>query len=447
MNNFKIAIIGAGSLSFTRKLMGDILTVEAFNNIDITMMDINEKYLEMTRKLCQKDINENGLDIKIETTLDQREAVTDAKYVINCARVGLLEGLKMDVEIPLKYGVSQCVGDTLGPGGIMYGQRGIPMVLELCKDIREAGDDDCILLNYANPNAMITWACNHYGNVKTMGLCHGVMGGHALLAQVLEVPQEELNYTAAGINHQTWFIQLQYKGEDMTDKVLPAFESHPEILKHEKVRVDMLRRFGYFSTESNGHLSEYLPWYRKDEDELQNWIPDEEDRVKFSDGASKAYYEKCYSRRNEYENNFEEWLQKPSRKFKEENRSREHGSYIMEGLETGKRYRGHFNVVNQGVIDNLADDAIVEVPGYIDATGINIPRVGSLPAGCAAVCSTSINTQRLSVKAALKGDYNLLIQAMMMDPLTGAILTPPEIEEMTREMLQTEKKWLPQYEL
>lgn len=444
--NFKIAVIGAGSLVFTRKLMRDILSVEEFNNIEITLMDIDGDYLEMTRQLIQKDISENDLDIKIVTTLNQREAVRDAKYVINCARVGLLEGLRLDVEIPAKYGVLQCVGDTLCAGGIMYGQRGIPMVLDLCNDIREVSAKDCIMLNYANPNVMLTWACNHYGKVKTLGLCHGVQGTHRLIARVLGVPEDELYYTAAGINHQTWFIELKYLGEDMTGKLLEAFENNEKIARTEKVRLDILKRFGYFSTESNGHLSEYVPWYRKNEVEIKNWVPTEEHRTKFSNGYTKAYYDSCYAGRHKYENNFKDWLQKPSKNFIEENRSFEHASYIIEGLETGRNYRGHFNVINNNCINNLPSDAIVEVPGYVDGNGINIPRVGDLPIGCAAVCNSSINVQRLAVEAAVHGDYNLLIQAMMMDPLTGAILTTSKIENMTKEMLLACEKYLPQYQ-
>ena len=194
----------------------------------------------MVTELCQRDIDENGLKIKIQATTNRREALKDAKYVLNVVRIGGLDAFQLDVDIPLKYGVDQCVGDTLGPGGIMYGQRGIPAVLEFCRDIREAAHPDCLLLNYANPNAMITWACNKYGGVKTIGLCHGVQGGHQQIAEVLGLKQEEVDIICAGINHQTWYIQVKHKGRDMTGKLLEAFEKHPVYSKTEKVRIDML---------------------------------------------------------------------------------------------------------------------------------------------------------------------------------------------------------------
>jgi alpha-galactosidase len=352
-----------------------------------------------------------------------------------------LDAFQLDVDIPLKYGVDQCVGDTLGPGGIMYGQRGIPAVLEFCRDIREAAHPDCLLLNYANPNAMITWACNKYGGVKTIGLCHGVQGGHQQIAEVLGLKQEEVDIICAGINHQTWYIQVKHKGRDMTGKLLEAFEKHPVYSKTEKVRIDMLRRFGYYSTESNGHLSEYVPWYRKRPDEIMDWI----DLSAWMHGETGGYLRVCTENRNWFETDFPRWLEEPPREFTPDKRSQEHGSYIVEGLETGRIYRGHFNVVNNGTITNLPDDAVVEVPGYVDANGINIPKVGDLPLGCAAVCNASISVQRLAVEAAVHGDDMLLRQAMMMDPLTGAVCNPPEIWQMVDEMLVAQAQWLPQY--
>ena len=209
----------------------------------------------------------------------------------------------------------------------------------------------------------------------------------------------------------------------------------------EKCRIDMLRRFGFYSTESNGHLSEYLPWYRKHPDEIKNWI----DLGVWINGETGGYLRVCTEGRNWFETDFPNWLKEPALKYQQQERSNEHGSYILEGLETGRLYRGNFNVVNNGTVTNLPDDAIVEVPGYIDANGVNIPRVGDLPLGCAAVCNASISVQRLAVEAAVLGDDILLRQAMMMDPLVGAVCTPPEIWQMVDEMLVAQEKWLPQY--
>jgi alpha-galactosidase len=439
--SFKVAFIGAGSIGFTRGLLKDLLSVPEFHNIQVAFTDINEHNLSMVTQLCQRDIDANGLDIKIQSTTDRREALKDAKYVFNVVRIGGLEAFELDINIPLKYGIDQCVGDTLCAGGIMYGQRGIPVMLDFCKDIREVAHPDCLLLNYANPNAMITWACNKYGKVNTIGLCHGVQGGHQQIAEVLGLDQDEVDIICAGINHQTWYISVKYKGKDMTDKLLEAFEKHPVYSKTEKVRIDMLRRFGYYSTESNGHLSEYVPWYRKRPEEIMDWI----DLSVWIHGETGGYLRVCTEGRNWFETDFPNWLKEEPKKFDPKDRSQEHGSYIVESLETGRLYRGHFNVVNNGTITNLPDDAVVEVPGYVDYNGINIPKVGDLPLGCAAVCNASISVQRLSVEAAVHGDDLLLRQAMMMDPLVGAVCNPPEIWQLVDEMLVAQAQWLPQY--
>jgi len=440
--SFKVAFIGAGSIGFTRGLLRDLLSVEEFRNIQIAFTDINPNNLDMVTKLCQRDIDANNLDIKIEATLDRREALRGAKYVFNVVRIGGLEAYQLAIDIPLKYGIDQCVGDTICAGGIMYGQRGIAAILDFCKDIREVAAPDCLMLNYANPNAMMTWAANKYGGVRTIGLCHGVQNGHYQIARALGLKQEEVDIICAGINHQTWYIQVKHKGEDMTGKLLEAFEKHPEYSKTEKVRIDMMRRFGYFSTESNGHLSEYVPWYRKRADEIMDWIDLESSWI---NGETGGYLRVCTEGRNWFETDFPNWMKEEPKQFDKTKRGKEHGSYILEGLETGRVYRGHFNVVNNGCISNLPDDAIVEVPGYVDANGISIPRVGDLPLGCAAVCNASISVQRLAVEAAVRGDDMLLRQAMMMDPLVGAVCNPPEIWQMVDEMLVAQAQWLPQY--
>jgi len=437
----KIAFIGAGSIGFTRKLLSDILTVPELQNIEVAFTDINKQNLDMVYQLCQRDIEANGLDIKIQATLDRREAFKDAKYVINCVRIGMLEAFTKDVEIPLKYGVDQCVGDTLSAGGIMYGQRDIAALEGFCKDIREVAKPGCMLLNYSNPNAMVTWYCNKYGGVPTVGLCHGVQGGHKLIAGALGYDQKDIDIICAGINHMTWYISVKHNGVELNDKLLAALEADPEIAKTEKVRIDMMKRFGYFSTESNGHLSEYVPWYRKRTGEIMRWI----DLGKWIDGETGGYLRVCTEGRNWFETDFPNWLKEPPMKYVEEERSQEHGSYIIEALETGRVYRGHFNVVNHGCIENLPDDCIVEVPGFVDTHGINIPRIGNLPLGCAAACMSNITVQRLAVEAGAHGDIMLLRQAMMMDPLVGAVCNPPEIWQMVDEMLIEEAEWLPQY--
>jgi len=437
----KITFIGAGSIGFTRNLVRDLLTVPELRNVEIAFTDIDRKNLDMVYQLCKRDIAENGLETKLAATTDRREALRGAHYVFCVVRIGGLEAFATDIEIPLKYGVDQCVGDTLCAGGLMYAQRGIAALLGFCKDVREVAAPGCILFNYANPMAMLTWACNKYAGVKTVGLCHGVQGGHGQIANALGLKQEEVDIICAGINHQTWYISVKHKGRDMTGKLLEAFEKHPVFSKTEKVRIDMLRRFGYYSTESNGHLSEYVPWYRKNPKEINKWI----DPSDWINGETGGYLRVCTEGRNWFETDFPNWMKAPAHEFTAEKRGHEHGSYIIEGLETGRVYRGHFNVVNNGCITNLPPDAIIEAPGYVDGNGISTPIVGDLPLGCAAVCNASISVQRLGVEAAMHGDDTLLRQAMMMDPLTGALLTPPQIWQMADEMLVAQAQWLPQY--
>ncbi|HOV70456.1 MAG TPA: alpha-glucosidase/alpha-galactosidase, partial [Clostridia bacterium] len=220
-----------------------------------------------------------------------------------------------------------------------------------------------------------------------------------------------------------------------------ALEKDPYSNKTEFVRIDMTRRFGYFSTESNGHLSEYVPWYRKRPDDLKNWICLDS----WVCGETAGYLRSLRESRNWFEVDFPNWMKEKPREFGPEHRSREHGSFIIESIETGRTYKGWFNVVNNGCIPNLPSDAIIEVPGFVDGNGIRIPYVGDLPLGCAAVCNASISVQRLAVEAAIHGDDMLLRQAMMMDPLTGAVLNPPEIWQMVDELLVAQEQWLPQY--
>ena len=455
--SIKVAVIGAGSIGFTRRLMGDILMVPELQDTTFVFHDINRNNLEMIVQLARRDIKANKLPAKLTSSMNRRRALEGADYVLNTSRIGGLDAFRLDIDIPLKYGVDQCVGDTLCAGGIMYGQRNIPQVLAFCKDIREVAADSALFLNYANPMAMNTWAALEYGGVDTVGLCHGVQGGHEQICQVIEgmvnkwkpsgsrgyksVGLTDVDIICAGINHQTWYIQVIYNGEDWTGRLLDGFLQHPIFNKTEKIRIDMLRRFGYYTTESNGHVSEYVPWYRKRPREIKSWI----DLRSWINGETGGYLRVCTEGRNWFETDFPNWMKAKPPNYTTAKRSGEHCSWILEARETGRTYRGHFNVRNNGTIANLPVEAIVEVPGYIDRTGINIPAVGDLPLGCAAVCNASIQVQKLAVEAAVHADVDLLKQAFLMDPLVGAVCSPPEIWQMVDEMLVAQAQWLPQY--
>lgn len=453
--SIKVAMIGAGSVGFTRRLMQDIVAVPDLSDTTFALMDINEHNLDMVAQLCRRDLSSNGLPAHVEVTLDRQEAIRDADYVICMIRQGGLEAFQSDIDIPLKYGVDQCVGDTLCAGGLMYAQRTIPVLLDICKEIREVANPGALFLNYSNPMAMNTWACNLYGGVKTIGLCHGVQNGHkqiasaidywakaeALIAETKTVTVDDVNIICAGINHQTWYIKIQWNGMDMVPRMLELFEHHPVYQKQEKVRIDVLRRIGYYSTESNGHLSEYLPWYRKRPNEIRQWI----DLDNWIHGETGGYLRVCTEGRNWFETDFPNWLEQPAPVISEQTRSHEHGSFIIEALETGRIYRGHFNIPNEGHITNLPNGCIIEIPGYVDKTGVHMPVVGDLPLAAAATCAASVRVQQMGVEAAVNGDVTLLKQAMLHDPLIGAVCSPEEVWQMVDELLVAQAEWLPNY--
>ncbi|MBN1348894.1 alpha-glucosidase/alpha-galactosidase [candidate division KSB1 bacterium] len=435
-----VAMIGAGSVGFTRRLMMDILAVEELQDTVFRFTDIDEERLDMVTELCWKLIKDNNLPAKIESSLDRKKMLEGCDYVFSMVRVGMLEAFAKDIEIPLKYGVDQCVGDTLGPGGIFYTLRTIPVLLDFCADMREVCPD-ALFLNYSNPMAMNSWGVFREGGVRYVGLCHGVQGAHHDIAKALNLPAEEVDYTAAGINHQTWFIKVSHKGVDMLPKLLEAFESNPDLREREPVRIDILRRFGYYSTESNGHLSEYVPWYRKRPNDIERWIY----RGSWIGGETGGYLRACRESQFYYREMYPKWISGEAEYIKLGNRSHEHGSYIIESLETGRKYRGHFNVENTGLVTNLPDGCVVEIPCYVDANGLQPVFVGDLPMACAATCRASISEQQMAVEAALTGDRNLAKLALLHDPLTAAVCTPEEVWKMADEMFEALAPWLPQF--
>ena len=439
----KIAIIGAGSVGFTEQLVTDIVSVPELCDVEFALTDISEHNLVMVRRILDRVITANRLPTKITATTERRKALEGARYVISCVRVGGLEAYADDIRIPLKYGVDQCVGDTICAGGILYGQRNIPVILDFCRDIREVAASDARFLNYANPMAMNTWAAIEYGKVDTIGLCHGVQhGGEQIAAALGARDKSELEFVCSGINHQTWYIDIRLRGRKIEkDELVAAFERHPVYSTQEKVRIDVLKRFGFYSTESNGHLSEYLPWYRKRPDEISRWI----DMSNWIHGETGGYLRHSTETRNWFETDFPRILEEAGQKIDVAARSTEHASYIIEGLETGRPYRGHFNVKNKGLITNLPADAIVETPGFVDRFGLNMVAGMTLPEACAATCISSINVQRMSVHAAIAGDLDLLKLAVLHDPLVGAICSPDEVWQMVDEMVVAQADWLPQY--
>ena len=430
----KIAIIGAGSIVFGKTLVSDILATEALADSEIALMNRTEPKLRRMEAFIKRMIKDNNLPAKVWGTLDRKEAIEGADFVVVLINVGGNQAYEIDYKVPLKYGVDQCIGDTLGPGGIFRGLRNIPVLIDIARDMQQA-KPGAIMLQYANPMAGNCLALGKATDISFVGLCHGVQTTLDLIAGYCEVPKEEITYTCGGVNHMDWFLKLEHKGRDLYPKLREVFEK-PQYYKNEKVRGEVFRHFGYFMTESTGHLSEYLPWFRKNQKALDTYC----DEPSFG-GESGAYYK---------------WTQTISKKYadhdplefestKIESRSVEYCSYIMEAVRTGRPFRFMGNVRNDGYITNLPQGCCVEVPTFADDNGLHPTSIGNLPSQCAAACITNVNVQTLTGEAALENDTEKIVHATAMDPLAGACLTLKEIRDMCSEMLEAQRQWLPNF--
>ncbi|MHC4984891.1 MAG: alpha-galactosidase [Planctomycetota bacterium] len=432
----KIAMIGAGSVVFCKTLLSDLMVTEAMAGSEYALMDPAEPKLRRMEAFAKRMLAENGVEGTVTATQDRREAITDADFVVIMIQVGGLDAFGHDYQIPLKYGVDQCIGDSMGPGGIFRGLRTAPVLQSIAEDMEELAAPGAIMLQYANPMAANCLALGMVTDVPFVGLCHGVQTTLDLIAGYCEVPKEEIVFTCGGINHMNWFLSLEHNGRDLYPQLAELFEK-PEYYKNEKVRGEVFRHFGYFMTESTGHLSEYLPWFRKNDAALKLYC----DEPAFG-GESGAYYNYCKALADKYAQH--DPLEYDSAKI--ESRSVEYCSYIVEAVTTGKPFRLMGNVPNRGYISNLPDGCCVEVPTFADATGLHPATIGALPSQCAAACMTNVNVQILAAEAALTGDTEKVVQAVALDPLTGAVCTLKQVRDMCVEMLEAEREWLPQFE-
>ncbi|UCD51753.1 MAG: alpha-galactosidase [Phycisphaerales bacterium] len=432
----KIAMIGAGSLIFCKTLTMDILATEALQDVEICLMNRTRPKLDKMEEFVKKVVKENKLPTKVTATLDRREALDGAAYVINMIQVGGVDAFRMDYEIPIKYGVNQCIADSIGPGGIFRALRTIPVLADMSWDMNELCPN-AILLNYANPMGANCSALGRVAEVQFIGLCHGVQTTLDLISRYVDVPKDQVDFTCAGINHMAWFLSLSDKrdGRDLYPILKENIEK-PEYYVNEKVRCEVMRHFGYFMTESTGHLSEYVPWFRSSDRALELYC----DQPGFG-GASGAYYNYCNMLAEKYKR--VDYLATESPKI--EGRSVEYCSYILEAAETDRPFRLNGNVRNDGYITNLPQGCCVEVPVYVDSQGLHPATIGDLPLQCAALNQSNVTVQQLAVEAALSGDPEYAMQAVAMDPLTSAVCTLKEARDMTREMLEAEAQWLPEF--
>lgn len=432
----KIVFIGAGSLEFFQQLMIDVLSFPALADSEFHLVDINEKRLEYARRIGERIVKEKHLPAKVCATTERKEALPGADYVIITILSGGIEVISKDINIPLKYGVDQCIGDTLGPGGVFRALRTIPVIIDICRDI-ERLCPEALVLNYTNPVAMLCWAMEEATKVKYVGLCHSVQGTAMHLARYIDVPFEEVSYWVAGINHQSWFLEFKHNGKNAYPILREKIEDH-EIYNKDTTRFEMFKHLGYFVTESSGHNSEYNPWFRKRKDLLKKYTPG----GGFNGGT--GYILQLYGKdREDYDKQMEKIASgKEKLDFA---RSHEYGSRIINAIQTNEVFRINGSVSNRGLITNLPEDCRVEVPCLVDKTGIHPCYIGNLPPQLAALNRMNISVQEMAVKAALTGDKEMAYYAVAYDPLTSAMLSLQEIRNMVDEMFEAEKAWLPQF--
>lgn len=442
---FKVAFIGAGSIAYTSKVLYDILSVPEFQEIEVFFQDLDAERVERSRAVCQELIDKNNVNVKIVATTDRIEAVRNAKHVVNSIKVGGNRAWEYDMQIPLSYGIDQCVGDTLGTAGVMYGTRMIPVILEMCADIKKYSHPEALLINVSNPMTVVTWAATKYGQVNTVGLCHGIWLGHNQFSGVLDMPIDDIHIACAGVNHMGFYTTVKtLDGQDLKAKLPEAYAKHPQYSKMEPVRRNMMSLFGDYCTESNGHTTDMVPWYRNNNDTIMDWVAWNNCFC----GETNGYLNWNRILQEEIAQNPDKLLVIPSETFDTKLRSVEHASYIMEGIELNRIYRGHLNVPNDGALTFLEDDVVVEVPCFVDVHGINVPRYGRTgrmqPAQEEAIRRIAA-VNNLVLEASVKGDLNMLRQAMLLDPLTGAKLGTREIVQMVDELIIAEEAWLPQF--
>ncbi|MFD1718584.1 alpha-glucosidase/alpha-galactosidase [Georgenia deserti] len=448
----KITIIGAGGFVFPFRLIGDLLSFPALRSARLTLMDIDADRLARVAGAARDLVDHHGFDAVVEETTDRREALSGADFVIITFQVGGIESYRHDVEIPRRYGVDQTVGDTVGPGGVFRFLRSVPAYEAIAADAREVCPD-AQFINYANPMAMATAFLNAQG-LRTVGLCHSVQGTTRMLARTLDVPYDEVSYRCAGINHQAWVLEFRRGGEDLYPRLRETMRArhlrgqaaaglvaddgdHSEAAEeastyeggNEQVRTTIMDAFGYFQTESSHHASEYLPYFRKTPELVEEYIPQRWD-----------YYEICAG--HDESGDVDAQLTKLKEHLAP---SVEYGASIVNAMVTGAPAVIHGNVPNEpGLISNLPEDACVEVPCLVDAGGVQPTAVGELPLQLAALNRTNIGVQTLAVRAALRSDRENVYHAVALDPLTGALLTLEQIHAMTDELLEAHAALLPE---
>ncbi|MBI92434.1 MAG: alpha-glucosidase/alpha-galactosidase [Gemmatimonadaceae bacterium] len=434
----KVVFIGAGSFGFTRGLVRDLLTFDLLSDAEIALVDINKQRLDFARRACQKIVDQGGYGAKVTATLNRRDALKGADAVCVTILSGSTSVWQHDILIPKYYGIDTNVGDTRGPSGIFRALRTIPEMVAIARDMEQLCPR-AMMLNYTNPMAMLCHAMNRQTSIQLTGLCHSVQGTAGMIERWLKLKPGSMEYTCAGINHMAWYLSLEHKGRDLYPRLKKAM-ADKSVYDHEQVRNEMFLALGYYVTESSGHNSEYNWWFRKRPDLIKRYC---RDGTGWNPGQY-AYILKAYRNREGggWQKSVRQWLNQDQVDL---TRGHEYAASIINAYMGGDLYRFNGNVANDGLIDNLPTGACVEVPVLASSKGLEPVRVGSLPASVAMLTGLSAQIEMMAVDGSLKGDAELVYQAIAHDPLTAAKLSLAEIRKMVKEMFRKNEKWLPQF--
>ena len=430
----RIVMLGAGS-GFTHRLAGDIMQLEGLDGGEIALVDIDARRLRLAQGCVKRIAEILGKDKAwtIRGSTDRRKVLEGADFVINTIEVSGTKTIRFDNDIPLEYGVSQCIGDTIGPGGIFKAMRTVPVWIEVLRDVEQMAPDSFVL-NYTNPMSIMTHAAMLVTDLPVVGLCHSVQGTSRQMAGYCRVPYEEFVWECAGLNHMSWFTRLEHQGEDLYPALKRRARRSKKLREQDPVRFDVMLHFGYFVTESSGHFSEYVPYYRKRKDLRRKYC-----RAEYLGGDSF------------YANEWPGWRKAADRRRArilagkeqmEVGRSHEYASSIIEAIVTDEPFVFHGSQWNSGLIDNLPFDGVVETPVLVDKTGFNPCHFGPLPEQCAALNRAHMAVNQLVAEACVEGDREKALYALLLDPLTAAVCSPAEIKEMFDRLFKAERRYL-----
>jgi alpha-galactosidase len=414
-----ICFLGAGS-GFCKPLCTDVMLAAGAAGGEFRLVDVDPQRLDLSYWLVRKIIGTIGQGRwTVKATTDRREALPGADYVINCIEVSGTSTVRLDNDIPLKYGVSQCIGDTIGPGGLMKALRTGPVWLDVLRACEELCPEAWVL-NYTNPMSILCLVAARASSMRVVGLCHSVQGTTGQLAEYTGVPRAELEWACAGINHMAWFTTLRHRGRDLYPELRERVRKSRELWEKDPVRFDILLHFGAFVTESSGHMSEYVPYYRKRRDLLARYC-----RAGYL--GQEGFYAESWPKWRRETDEWRERVLAGTEELKIE-RTQEYASYI---------------VLNRGLIDNLPLDGCVEVACVVDRNGIHPARFGPLPPQLAALCRSNMAMCDLAATAVIERSREAAVQALLLDPLTAAVCSPAEIRQMTEELLEAERDYIP----